>query len=178
MTLYFVTGNKNKYKEVKAILPQIKWLKKELPEIQEFDVRKIIRYKLKQALKYKKGEFIIEDTGLYIDALKGLPGPLIKWFLDKMGTKGIYNTVKNLNKRAEATTVIGYAKGSEVHFFTGTVKGRIVKPRGHTAFGWDPIFQPEDYRQTFAEMSQKEKSEISMRRIALKKLKHFLKTGK
>ncbi|MCD6590118.1 non-canonical purine NTP pyrophosphatase [Candidatus Woesearchaeota archaeon] len=178
MTLYFITGNKNKFLEVKKLLPEIEQLCLDLPEIQEIDPREIIRYKLLEALKHRDGEFIIEDTSLYFKCLNGLPGPLIKWFIKTIGVDGLARLVEALgDDRAEARTIIGYAKSkNEVYFFEGSVKGRIVSPRGEERFDWDRIFQPEGYNKTFAEMTIEEKNKISMRSIAIRKLKEFLES--
>jgi len=174
--LYFITGNNNKFAEIKAIIPDIEQLELDLEEIQEIDARKIIQAKLKEALKHHKGDFIIEDTSLYLRGLNGLPGPLIKWFLQTLGNSGIFNLAKRLdNTEAEAKTIIGYAKNpNEIHFFEGSIKGKIVEPSGETTFGWDPIFKPDGHNKTFQQMSREEKNSISMRRIAAEKLKNFL----
>jgi len=174
--IYFITGNKNKFREVKSILPVVQQLDIDLPEIQEINSKEIIRKKLLEALNHTQGEFIVEDTSLYLDCLKGLPGPLIKWFLKTIGNNGLFEIVEKLgNDRAEAKTIIGYTKNhEEIYFFEGTIKGRIVKPRGESTFGWDPIFLPDGYKKTFAEMSRKEKNKISMRRDALNQLSKFL----
>lgn len=147
-----------------------------MPEIQEINAKKIVKAKLLEALNYKKDKFIIEDTSLYFNCLNGLPGPLIKWFLKTIGNEGLFNIAKKLgNYKAEAKTIIGYAKNkTSIHFFEGSIKGIIIFPRGKTNFGWDPIFKPIDYSKSFAEMSQEEKNKISMRRMALNKLKKFL----
>jgi len=177
VTLRFITGNKNKFEEVKSILDnvELKQLNIDLPEIQDIDAHKIIRKKLTSALKHKKGEFIVEDTSLYIDCLNGLPGPLIKWFLQTIGNGGLYEIAKNMGREAEAKTIIGYARSEkEIYFFEGTVSGKIVEPKGDSNFGWDPIFQPERFSESFAEMSKEQKNKISMRRKALEKLKVFL----
>ncbi len=176
MTLYFITGNKNKFSEVKKVFPNIKQLDIDLPEIQEIDAKKIIEAKLFEALKYKKGEFIVEDTSLYLNCLNGLPGPLIKWFMKSIGNKGLFELAKNFNNyKAEAKTIIGYAKNSdEIYYFEGNIKGIIVSPEGKKGFGWDPIFQPEVYSKSFAELTEEEKNKISMRGVALNKLKEFL----
>ena len=174
--LYFITGNKNKFAEVKAILPEVKQLDIDLPEIQDIDPHKIIKAKLQAAFDHAQGEFIVEDTSLYLDCLNGLPGPLIKWFLQTIGNDGLSNLAEKLgNNKAIAKTIIGYAKNPEkVHFFEGVIKGKIVKPQGETTFGWDPIFLPDGYEKTFAQMDKEEKNKISMRRQALNKLKEFL----
>jgi len=174
--VYFITGNNNKFAEIKAIIPYVEQLELDLEEIQEIDARKIIQAKLKEALKHHKGDFIIEDTSLYLGGLNELPGPLIKWFLQTLGNSGIFNLAKKLgNTKAEAKTIIGYAKNlKEIHFFEGSIKGELVEPSGETTFGWDPIFKPDGYSKTFQQMSREEKNLISMRRIAVEKLKEFL----
>lgn len=174
--LYFITGSKNKFEEVKAILPEVEQLDIDLPEIQEIDAQKIIKAKLQAAFAHREGEFIVEDVSFYLDCLNGLPGPLIKWFLKTIGNEGLVNLATKLgNDRAVAKTLIGYARRTnDIHFFEGTIKGRIVEARGEKGFGWDPIFIPDGHEKTFAEMGIEEKNEISMRRIALNKLKEFL----
>ncbi|MEK7493792.1 MAG: non-canonical purine NTP pyrophosphatase [Patescibacteria group bacterium] len=175
MPLYFITGNKDKFAEAHAILGDIEQLSEELPEIQEIDARKIIEAKLHRAKELREGEFIVEDTSLYFDSLCGLPGPLIKWFFRAMGNEGLWRIATDAgNTKAEARVLVGYAdKDGETHFFEGTAKGNIVAPRGDGGFGWDAIFQPDGNMKTFAEMTKKEKNAISMRRVALEKLKEF-----
>ena len=178
MKLYFITGNKNKLEEVKSILPGVEQLDIDLPEIQEIDAKEIIRKKLEEALNHATGEFIVEDTSLYLDCLNGLPGPLIKWFMKTIGNSGLSNLAEKLgNDRARAVTMIGYARShEEIYFFEGEVLGRIVPARGPDNFGWDPIFLPDGYDTTFAEMGKEEKNKISMRRHATIKLKDFLES--
>jgi non-canonical purine NTP pyrophosphatase (RdgB/HAM1 family) len=180
MALYFITGNKNKFEEVKSILGNIEQLDIDLPEIQDIDARKVIRAKLLEALNYKNAEFIVEDTSLYFNCLNGLPGPLIKWFMEAIGNEGLFNVVQKLkNDKAKAKTIIGYAKNEEeIYFFEGSIRGKIVRSKGTSGFGWDPIFQPEGFSKTFAEMSKEDKNFTSMRRIALNKLNEFMKAKK
>lgn len=158
-------------------MPQVECLDMDLPEIQEVDAKKIIEAKLKEALSHKAGEFIVEDTSLYLDAFAGLlPGPLVKWFLQTIGKEGIFNITEKLgNNKAEAKTIIGYAKNhEEIYFFEGSIRGTIVSPAGRAGFGWDPILIPEGYSKTFAEMDESEGQALKMRRIAALKLKEFL----
>ena len=61
-----------------------------------------------------------------------------------------------------------------IYFFEGSIKGTIISPIGKSGFSWDPIFQPDGFSKSFAELTQEEKNEISMRRIALNKLKEFM----
>ena len=174
MAIYFITGNPGKLKEVQSIIPDVKGINLDLPEIQELDPQKIIAEKLEEATKKHQGEFFVEDTSIYLNCLNGFPGPLIKWFLESLGNKGISELVsKYENKDCVAKTVIGYSNGKQVQFFSGELKGKIVAPSG-TGFGWDPIFQPDGYDKTLGRFTLEEKNQISMRNKALMKLKEYL----
>ncbi len=180
MAIYFITSNKGKFEEVRAVLPQVAQLDIDLPEIQEIDARAIIKFKLLEALNHKaESELIVEDTSLYLDCLKGLPGPLAKWFLKTVGNKGLADIAEKLgNNRAEAKTIIGYARThEELYFFEGAIQGIIVAPRGEYGFGWDVIFQPDGFDKTFGEMTREEKNAISMRKAALGKMIQFMLRG-
>ena len=180
MNLFFVTGNNKKFEEAQLILPNLKQLNIDLPEIQEIDARKIVENKMKEALRHKKGEIVIEDTSLYLDCLNGLPGPLIKWFTKTVKIDGLAKIAKKLeNNRAQAKTIVGYAKNpQEIYFFEGVIKGNIIAPRGERViFGWNSIFQPIGNSKTFAEMDLAEKNKLSMRGLAFQKLKKFLEKG-
>lgn len=176
MTLYFITGNKDKLIEISKILPEVEQLEIDLPEIQELDSKKIIEEKLKVARKYCKDKFFVEDTGLGFNCLKGFPGPLGKWVLSALGREKMAELVlKYKDHSAIAKTTIGYFDGEEMHFFVGEKKGNIVMPRGNK-FGWDPIFVPEGFEKTYAEMSKEEKNKISHRTIAMEKFVDFLRS--
>jgi inosine triphosphate pyrophosphatase len=177
MKFYFMTSNENKYLEVKKFLKGIRDvlpLVYDLPEMQHTDEKEIVRLKLEVGKKHRKGEIIVEDTGLHLDCLNGLPGPFIKWFVKILGPEGIYDMAKRLgNLNAEARCVIGYCNKTN-EFFEGSIRGKLVPPRGENGFGWDPIFLPDGHDKTFAEMPTTEKNAISHRGIALDKLKGFL----
>jgi inosine triphosphate pyrophosphatase len=173
--MYFITGNAGKFAEVQALIPNVEQLNIDLPEIQSTDPQEIIEAKLAAAQAHSQSEYIVEDTGLYIESLHGLPGPLIKWFLDALGNSGIAElALKYPNQKAYATTWIGYSpRSGQNYFFEGTIAGSIVSPRGE-GFGWDAIFQPDGMNKTFGEMSREEKNSMSMRRIAAEKLLEHL----
>jgi len=174
--IQFITGSKNKLEEIQAIVPGIEQLEMDLPEIQEIDPHKIIQAKLEVAFAHSSGEFIVEDTSLYMEAMNGLPGPLIKWFLQVMGNEGLVNLADKLgNNKAVAKTLIGYAKSKDdIRYFEGVVEGSLVRPRVQSGYGWDLIFLPEGHENTFAEMSKEDKNDISMRGRAAEKLKEYL----
>jgi len=175
--IYFVTGNKNKLKEVRMIWPEIEGLELDLKEIQELEPKKILEEKLEEAKKYNPDtNLIVEDLSLEIDGMNGLPGPLIKWVLKSVGREGVYKMAKLFgNQQAIARVTLGFTDGKENKYFEGVVNGKIVKPKGESDFGWDPIFIPEGFNETFAEMGVEEKNKISHRKIALEKLKEYLK---
>jgi inosine triphosphate pyrophosphatase len=180
-TAQFITGNIKKYLELEKIIPNLKQVNLDLIEIQELDAKKIIEHKLLEAKrkfiqekKIKDAVFIVEDTSLYLDCMKGLPGPLIKWFLQTIGNEGLYNIAKNSkNYKAEARTLIGFYDSGKIKYFQGIVKGRIVKPR-KSDFGWDALFKPEGHTKVMGEMTKDEKNSISMRGKAAGKLKEYL----
>jgi inosine triphosphate pyrophosphatase len=177
--LKFVTGNKNKFGEIRTILAPlaVEQLEMELDEIQELDPHKIIRHKLNQALKHYAGPLMVEDSSLYFDCFNGkLPGPFLKWFQDSLSNAALANITNKLgNNKARGLCIIGYAKNKdEIHFFESFLKGSIVEPRGQKDFGYGAIFQPEGQDKTFGEMARLEKHQISMRGQAAKKLKAFL----
>ena len=177
MAIKFITGNPNKFRESQAIIPELEQLNVDLDEIQELDAKKIMEHKLKEAFRHCDGKFIIEDQGFYIECLNGLPGPLIRWFWQPLGVEKIARIVEFLgNNRAEAKTIIAYAKNAkEVHFFEYALSGKVVRPRGKGGFGWDVIFQPDGYKETFGEMKEKHPGQPSPLRLgAYNQLKKFL----
>ena len=175
--LYFVTGSKTKFEEAREILSgvELEQFDIDLPEIQEIDAHKVVKAKLEAALAHHEGPFIVDDVSVRCEALNGLPGPFIKWFLKSFSLEEMHTMLATLgNTATEVSLLIGYVKNKEdIHFFEGQVTGEIVAPRGDY-FGWDPIFQPKGQDKTYAEMDREEKNKISHRRLALDKLKKFL----
>jgi non-canonical purine NTP pyrophosphatase (RdgB/HAM1 family) len=176
MAIRFITGNKGKFAESVGIIPDLEQVDIDLAEIQSLDARKIVEHKLQEAQKQQEGEFLVEDTSLYVEGLNGLPGPLIKWFLDTVGAEGVYKFASQYeNVTAHAVVTVGYISADgKIEYFEGKIKGKIAAPRGDHGFGWDPIFQPDGYNHTFAEMGVEEKNKISMRKVAFEKLKEHL----
>ncbi len=177
--LKFITGNKTKFKEASEIMSplELEQVNIDLVEIQEIDPHIIIRHKLNEALKHQKGEFIVEDSGLFLECLDyKLPGPLIKWFNDTIAGDGLAHMTEKMGKnKARAITIVGYTQSSgDILFFEGVLDGVIVKPQGDYNFGYDPIFIPEGSTKTQAELKAEGNFNFSPRAIAMKKLKDFL----
>ncbi|KAH8772845.1 putative inosine triphosphate pyrophosphatase [Diaporthe sp. PMI_573] len=169
----FITGNKNKLGEVKAILePTIEVRSQALDLIEvQGTLEEVTIAKCKSAAEQIGGPVLVEDTCLCFDALKGLPGPYIKWFMKDLGHEGLNNLLAAYeDKGAKAVCTFGFSQGPghEPILFQGVTQGKIVPARGPANFGWDPIFEYEG--QTYAEMDKVEKNKISHRGRALEKL--------
>lgn len=173
---FFATKNPNKLKEINEIIGKnLEQIDVELLEPQGLDVVEIVKEKARDAF-HKTGKFVlVEDTGLEFAAWKGLPGALIKWFIQSVGNEGILKMLEGeTNRQAIAKTAIGFYDGKECHVFVGVIKGIIpAEIRGKGGFGWDPIFIPEGHDKSFAEMTSEEKNAVSMRKLALLSLKEF-----
>ncbi|KAF5273637.1 hypothetical protein FQR65_LT04637 [Abscondita terminalis] len=165
----FVTGNSKKLEELVNILGKsfhrpVVNKSLDLPELQG-EIDDICIKKCEEATRLVGGPVLVEDTALCFNALKGLPGPYIKWFLDKLKPEGLYKLLGEFeDKSAEAVCTFGYHPGGvegKTILFQGRVTGQIVQPRGRRDFGWDPCFQPDGYTKTYAELPKKEKNKIS-----------------
>jgi inosine triphosphate pyrophosphatase len=180
-TITFITGNKNKLKEVIQIFGSepsytIQALNLDLPELQG-EPESIVSEKCRLASLKVDGPVLVEDTSLCFNALQGMPGPYIKWFQDKIGLEGLNNLLMAYeDKSAVAQCIFAYknSKNEPTHLMSGIIKGTIVPARGPNNFGWDPIFLPDGYTETFGEMDTIVKNTISHRYKALKLVKHFL----
>lgn len=174
----FATKNANKLREVNEILGRnIEQIAVELYEPQGLDVAEVIREKAEDAFR-KTGKFVlVEDTALEFRAWNGLPGALIKWFLETVGNEGLLRMLVGVeNRRAVAKTAVGFFDGNKAHVFVGEIEGMIPETiRGSGGFGWDSIFIPDGFNKSFAEMTSEEKNAVSMRRRALERMKETFK---
>lgn len=122
-----------------------------------------------------------DDSGLEVEALNNEPGIYSARYSGERGDEANLQLVLKklegqLNRRARFRTVISLISNGEEFFFEGVVQGTIREtPSGAQGFGYDPVFEPDGYTQTFAEMSMEQKNEISHRAIAMRKLIAFLK---
>jgi inosine triphosphate pyrophosphatase len=186
----FVTGNAKKLEEVKRILQpdtskestsyyeyELTHRKIDLPELQGEPIA-IAREKCLAAAEKVQGAVITEDTSLCFNALKSLPGPYIKWFLESCGHDGLNKMIAAFeDKTAYAQTVVAFCPGPghAPILFDGRTTGKIVAARGKLDFGWDPIFEPDEGQgKTYAEMTKEEKDSISHRSRAFKQLSDYM----
>jgi XTP/dITP diphosphohydrolase len=189
MQLVFASNNKNKILEIQSILPDtIKILSldsigchEEIPETAETIEENAI-LKANYVTRNYGYDCFADDTGLEVDSLNGEPGVYSARYAGEQR-----NADDNMNKvlerlsdkndrRAQFKTVIALNLNGKQHLFTGIAKGEItVEKTGNQGFGYDPIFKPEEYRETFAQLSLDVKNKISHRGKATQQLINFLK---
>lgn len=150
---------------------EIEWLRRRLPEIQADELEFIVKEAAKQVLKTLRKPFIIEDSGLFIEALNGFPGPYSAYVERKIGNEGILKLMKGVGQRkAEFRCVVAFSEGRKVKLFKDAVRGRITHSiRGRFGFGFDPIFCPQGEERTLAQMKMEEKNRFSHRARAFRK---------
>jgi XTP/dITP diphosphohydrolase len=171
-----VTSNAGKAAEVAAFfggLVEVDHVSLEVPEHRSSDVAEIARGKARYAYRQLMTPLIVDDTGFFIDALNGFPGPYAAYVLDTIGNPGILKLMEGISdRRARFMTGIAYADAQTVQVFTGVLEGRIAtKPRGNNGFGYDPIFEIGE--KTLAELSIEEKGLISHRGQALSRFRDW-----
>lgn len=122
-----------------------------------------------------------DDTGLEVEALDGLPGVYSSRYAGEAcrpadNMNKLLTVLKDTeNRKARFRTVIALILNNEEHYFEGIINGEItLEERGKAGFGYDPLFQPEGYSQTFAELGDDIKNSISHRALATEKLMKFL----
>jgi len=189
MQLVFASNNKNKILEIQSILPDtIKILSldsigchEDIPETAETIEENAI-LKANYVTRNYGYDCFADDTGLEVDSLNGEPGVYSARYAGEQR-----NADDNMNKvlerlsdkndrRAQFKTVIALNLNGKQHLFTGIAKGEItVEKTGNQGFGYDPIFKPEEYRETFAQLSLDVKNKISHRGKATQQLINFLK---
>ncbi len=174
--LTIVTSSPDKLAEINAILgTDHKVSKIETPEIQSLDLNKVITEKVKAAFKIVKKPVLVEDISLEIKALNALPGTFIKFFLERLGTEGTVKLVGREKTDTTVTAAVAVYDGRDLKIFKGTVFGTLSrKNRGSGGFGFDKVFIPQGYHQTYAEMPASVKNQISHRAKTLRKVKRFL----
>ena len=189
MDIIFATHNEHKTQEARAILGE-NWNLKNLREIgcmEEIpETADTLQGNALQKVQYVVEHYHVncfaDDTGLEIEALDGCPGVYSARYAGEHCTyqdnvnKVLAEMKGENNRKACFKTVVALVLDGETHLFEGRVDGSIIEePRGTAGFGYDPVFMPDGYNQTFAEMGDEEKNSISHRGRAMRKLIDFLK---
>ena len=188
MKLVFASNNKNKIQEIQALVPntiQIVSLEEigcteDIPETADTIEGNAILKANYVTEKYGYDCFA-DDTGLEIEVLNNEPGVYSARYAGEQKNADdnmnlvLLKLASQTNRKAQFKTIIALNINNQQHLFEGIVKGEItVEKSGNMGFGYDPIFQPEGFSTTFAEMTMEQKSVISHRGIAVQKLINFL----
>lgn len=186
--IIFATGNMNKLNEVRQILHE----QYQILSLAELDFHEELAEdgdtfedNARQKALFITEKFglpcFAEDTGLEVDALNGAPGVYSARYAGthRSHADNIKLLLKNLegqtNRNARFKTVIALTLDKQIYYFEGTVNGRIAyQPFGNAGFGYDPVFIPDGYDQSFGELPAEVKNQISHRAIAVEKLLSFL----
>ena len=190
-TLNFLTGNRGKLSEAEELLGplgihvQSFQIEGEIPDViepQSESLTTVALAKIAQGVELLAAAdrlremLLVEDTGLFIDALPDFPGVYSSHVLKSLGCQGILKLLED-HRDARFITTAALWTGEVVEVFVGTCQGKIATEiRGQDGFGYDPIFVPNDTEdeRTFAEMTAEEKSAISHRGKALRALYEYI----
>ncbi len=176
-TLWFVTQNAHKYQEARRTLDpfgiRIRKLSSPKTEIQSVDLGDIAKFAAEEAAKKRNRTVLVEDSGLFVRALNGFPGPYSSYVHATIGVGGLVRLLtQKVHREAyfQASLAVVSPKGSSQQF-SGRAYGTIShKPAGKQGFGFDPIFIPKGTRKTFAQGGSQFKDRYSHRAIAFRKL--------
>ena len=185
--IVFATGNTNKLKEINSAINCFKivglkdlGITEEIPETGDTLMKNALQ-KAKYVYNKTGLDCFSDDTGLEIEALDYRPGVYSAMYAgpdcntENNIRKVLQELEESTNRKAQFKTVIALIIDGKEYFFEGVVNGDILKEQsGKGGFGYDPIFRPIGYKESFAEMTLKEKNEISHRGLAVKKLVKFL----
>ncbi|MDO5035875.1 MAG: RdgB/HAM1 family non-canonical purine NTP pyrophosphatase [Porphyromonas sp.] len=192
MKLLFATHNQHKVDEIQEILKQRGLPGVELRSLTDVNDQQEIPedgdtleanalQKAYEVLRRYSTTCFADDTGLEVEVLNGAPGVYSARYAgpECKAEDNVRKLLKELegesNRTARFRTVIALLLDGEEYLFEGEVKGEILtKPRGEGGFGYDPIFRPDGFEQSFAEMSSEEKNRISHRYRATNELANFL----
>ena len=175
--LRFATTNAGKLHEAReylaAVVGDVDQFDYDYVEVQSDDLAEIAAHGASEAYEAAGEPVIVDDSGLFVDALGGFPGPYSSYVYDTIGIERVADlALAEADRGARFRAVVAYCDGDRVETFEGVVLGRIVAPRGEGGFGYDPIFEHDG--TTFAEMDTERKNAISHRGRALAKLASWL----
>jgi len=193
MQIVFASANKNKIQEISALIPSTYKLlsledigiTEDIPETgltikdnSEIKARYVAEVLIKKKLPWA---VIADDSGLEVEALNGEPGVYSARYAgiqknDTANNKKLLDELaKYSNRKAIFVTTITLILNNQIFFFNGAIIGTIaLEPKGIKGFGYDPLFIPQGYQSTFAELEKDVKNKISHRAIALKKVIQYL----
>lgn len=176
--LRFVTSNRDKVREVRALLETpVEQVEYDYPELQADSLETVATAGARDAYaSLGEGDpLIVEDSGLFVDSLGGFPGPYSAYVEATLGIARVWRLAEpESDRRARFRSVVAYVDDSGVETFVGEVEGAIVAPRGDGGFGYDPIFAVDG--RTLAERTTAEKNALSHRGRALRSFAEWYHT--
>ena len=177
MNITFITGNQNKADYLARYLGySVSHVKIDLDEIQSLDLGEIVEHKVRQAYAHVQSPVIVEDVSLEFEALGGLPGPFVRFFVERVPLDVLCDMVNGKSRRATAKCVFGYYDGSSPELFEGKLLGSVAPvPVGDSGYGWDKIFIPDGYVQTRAQMNEVDDRVTYMQLKPFATLKDYLR---
>jgi XTP/dITP diphosphohydrolase len=184
--VFFATGNVHKFNEARSILTKLDigvgMLKVKDNEIQSDSLKEIAQTSAQDAFKRCHLPVIVEDAGLFIDALNGFPGPYAAYAYKTIGNKGVLKLMETVeNRKALFQSAFAYcdSEAEAPLLFEGEAEGEITvnerEGNGRSGFGFDPIFRPSGNIQTFAQMTIEEKNDFSHRAKGFRKFAEWYK---
>ena len=181
LRVWFATSNDHKFKEGRFVLQvfgiALSRLSSKGEEIQSDDPSEIAVHAAAEAYGAFRKPLFVEDTGLFINSLRGFPGTNASFVFQTLGLGGVLKLMNGVTSReAEFVSSVAYCDGSsDPLVFSGRLRGRVaLRPLGSGGFGFDPVFVPSGGRRTLAQMTIAEKCAISHRALALKALGQWL----
>jgi XTP/dITP diphosphohydrolase len=183
--VFFATGNIHKFHEARSILTGVDiavgMLRMKDTEIQSDSLAEIAQTSARYVFNRCGLPVIVEDAGLFVDALKGFPGPYAAYVYKTVGNKGLLKLMEGAeNRKARFKSAIAYCEGEKKPVvFEGEEEGEITVAErvgnGKSGFGFDPVFKPNRSAKTFAEMTPEEKNCFSHRAKAVRKFAEWYK---
>lgn len=174
MEVAIVTSNPHKVRETRKIAEpfgiELKHVDLDVPEVRG-TLQDVVQDKARRSFAEAGEPVICDDSGFFIDALDSFPGPFSAFVFKRLGCEGILKLMRGEKERgAEFRCAAAYHDGKRMLVRLGIVRGTVTRePAGSGGFGYDPIFQPDGHRKTFAE-DVKHKMRISHRREAFTEL--------
>lgn len=177
--IFFATKNFNKFNEARRVLAEyniaVGMLKIKSLEIQSDSIEEVAGASAVDAFEKCHLPIIVEDAGLFVDALKGFPGPYAAYIYKTIGNQGLLTLMKHIeDRRARFESAVAYfvAGLRSPRIFHGEVRGEISNEEkrsgAKSSFGFDPVFAPNDSSKTFAQMNIAEKNRYSHRARAFR----------
>jgi XTP/dITP diphosphohydrolase len=183
--IFFATGNIHKFNEARSMLSKlgiaVGMLRVKGVEMQNDSLAEIAKRSAQEAFKRCGLPVIVEDAGLFLNAVKGFPGPYAAYVYKTIGNKGLLKLMEGVkDRKALFRSAIAYYDGEAEApvVFEGEAEGEVTnecRGSGKSGFGFDPVFRPSGSVKTFAQMSLEEKNGFSHRAKAICKFAEWYK---